>query len=121
MVRGVGTDIIEVNRIHNAIQKHGCKFLDRLFTQKEKDYCLNFRGSSRNFAGRFAAKEAIAKALGVGIGTQLHWTDIEILNDSRGMPIATLAPGVQKQIGAIQLILSISHCKEYATAVAIWL
>ena len=119
MILGLGSDIIEVERIGHAIKKHGQPFLDRLFTAEEQKYCQSFINSSQRFAGRFAAKEAVAKALGIGIGTKLGWLDIEIINNPQGKPIVTLSPKAQKQFHNPQLLITISHCKQYATASAL--
>lgn len=121
MVRNVGNDIIEVSRIKKVWQRHGVRFLDKLFTPKEQAYCLSKKAfPERHIAGRFAAKEAVAKALGTGFGP-ISWLDLEILNDSSGKPIVTVSPHVAENYGSPQFLLSISHCHEYATAVAILL
>ncbi len=119
MLQGLGTDIIEISRIEKVIDRYGQKFLDRIFTQHEQNYCLKHKMSSRHFAGRFAAKESIAKALGTGIGKEIHWTEIEIVNDASGKPEVRLSPRAASHFGNPQCYLSISHCKEYASAVAI--
>lgn len=116
MIEGLGTDIVEVDRIRGSIERHGLQFLDRLFTQKEQDYCSKFQDPAPHFAGRFAAKEAIAKALGTGFGADLGWHDIEIENDERGKPVVHLSEKVLKNC---KILLSISHCVAYATATAI--
>ena len=109
----IGIDIIEIDRIKKAIDDHGQHFLDRIFTKKEQDDCA---GNAVRLAGRFAAKEAIAKALGTGFGKDLSWLDIEISNDGRGKPIATcVGSGFQKQT----IDISVSHCKSHASAVAL--
>ncbi len=120
MIRGIGTDIIEVSRIEANIQKHGQKFLEKVFTKNEQDYCKSFRQSSRNFAGRFAAKEAVAKALGSGLTQGLNWLDMEILNDSQGKPYLILSEPFNNRFENPLIHLSISHCHEYAVATAIW-
>ena len=112
-ISGIGNDIIEIERIEQSIEKHGQRFLDRMFTPKEQEYCLSHKNSAQHFAGRFAAKEAIAKALGTGFREGTAWCDIEILNDPLGKPIVIL-----KNFDA-NVMLSISHCKNYATAMAI--
>lgn len=120
MIMGIGTDIIEVSRIESAINKYGQKFLDKMFTKKEQAYCKAFRQSSRNFAGRFAAKEAVVKALGTGLSKGLNWTDVEIINDEQGKPILILSENIRMHFNDPLIYLSISHCHEYATATAIW-
>lgn len=120
MIRGIGNDIIEIERVRQSIERHGAHFLNRLFTQKEQDYCLQHQDAAVHFAGRFAAKEAIAKALGKGIGAELSWLDLEILNNSHKKPIVSLSPLLEEQFERPQLFLSISHCRNYANAIAIW-
>ncbi len=118
-VHGIGNDIIEIDRIEHIIAKYGQKFLDRLFTENEQAYCSKYRHSAINFAGRFAAKEAVVKALGTGISEGVSWLDIEILNDALGKPCVTLSDKLQKMVPGKSILLSISHSKKYATAVAI--
>lgn len=119
MIDGVGTDIIEVTRIEQAIERHGQRFLDRIFTSKEQLYCQQYIFSARHFAGRFAAKEAVVKALGTGFRRGISWTDIEISNDTEGKPTVLLSSSLNALYDPFRLHLSISHCREYATAVAI--
>jgi len=68
MIKGIGTDIIEINRFKALMDRHPKRFLERLFTQKECDYCNKFQDNEKHFTGRFSAKEAVAKALGCGFG-----------------------------------------------------
>lgn len=119
MIKGLGTDIIEIDRIEKVVSRYGQQFLDRLFTRSEQEYCIKYRNPTQHYAGRFAAKEAIAKALGKGIGKEIVWTDIEIINDELGKPQVYLAPQVRNHFSDPNVQLSISHCKKYATAVAI--
>lgn len=121
MVQNVGNDIIEIARIKKAWQRHGERFLNKLFTPKEQAYCLSKKGyPERHLAGRFAAKEALSKALGTGFGP-ISWLDLEILNDASGKPFVIASPHLQAAFNHPQFLLSISHCHEYATAVAILL
>jgi holo-[acyl-carrier protein] synthase len=115
-MRGIGSDIIEISRIKNAYEKHGKKFLDRVFTQNEQNYCLSFKAPQERLAVRFAAKEAVAKALGVGFGKDLSFLDIEIINLPSGKPEVILSSHLSFSFTSIHL--SLSHCKEYALAVA---
>lgn len=114
-VNGIGNDIIEIERIRRSVEEHGDRFLARIFTQKELDYCLKHKDPIPHLAGRFAAKEAVAKALGTGFGEQLSWKDIEILNDAAGKPLVHLHAMEEKR----SVLLSISHCRDYVTAVAL--
>ena len=121
MVKGLGNDIIEVSRIRQSLERHGQRFLDKVLTAKEQEYCLKYKDSAPHLAGRFSAKEAIAKALGTGFGRSLSFLDIEILNDKLGSPQVALSSRAQKRFGEPRLLLSISHCHAYASAVALWL
>lgn len=116
MAKGIGNDIIEIDRIKRAIQNHGAHFLNKLFTKKEQEYCQQSKNPYPRFAGRFAAKEAISKALGTGFGEHLSWLDLEILNDSQGKPCVCINNNTFKDS---KILLSISHCKLYAIATAI--
>jgi len=119
-LHGLGNDIVEISRVRQSIERHGLHFLNRLFTHREQDYCYKFKDPVPHFAGRFAAKEAISKALGTGFGAQLSWHDIEILNDDHGKPLITLSENVKKNFNNPHILISISHSNDHATAVAIW-
>ncbi|MBR0102339.1 MAG: holo-ACP synthase [Selenomonadaceae bacterium] len=116
MISGLGTDIIEIERIGRAVSKKN--FRDSVFTQMEQTYC-NARGknSAASYAARFAAKEAFFKALGTGIILPL--TDVEIINDERGAPKIHLRGKVAALAESKNISLSLSHSKDFATAVCI--
>lgn len=118
-MRGIGTDIIEVARIRANLEKYGEKFLEKVLTVKERDYCKTYKDPSPHVAGRFAAKEAVAKALGKGFGDELAFHDIEILNDLSGKPQVLLSPRSSAIFDHPQLWVSISHCKTHAVAMVI--
>lgn len=120
MIIGLGTDIIEIKRIERSIANYGSQFLDRIFTSNEQEYCLKRRESARHFSGRFAAKEAVAKALGTGISEYLGWLDMEILNDDKGKPVLKLSKGVIDHFQQPNLHVSISHSRDYAIAFAVY-
>lgn len=120
MIKGLGCDIIEIKRIHAAIQEHGELFLRRIFTEAEQKYCSKFRDAERHYAGRFAAKEAIVKAVGTGIGRRISWLDMEIGNDEHGKPFVILSEKGRDSLGNPAIEITISHCKEYAMAVAVF-
>lgn len=116
----VGNDIIEIERIKKAIERRGKPFLDLVFTSSEQAYCSNFSFPFPSFAARFAAKEAVAKALGTGIGEKLAFTDIEIVKDETGKPQVHLhGKGKSLLPKGAQLQISLSHCKDYAVATAL--
>jgi holo-[acyl-carrier protein] synthase len=119
-IKGLGNDIIEIARMRQSIERHGMHFLNRLFSQKEQDYCYKFQDPVPHFAGRFAAKEALVKALGTGFGKLVSWHDIEILADDLGKPTVHVSDHINKEFNHPNLLVSISHGTEHATAVAIW-
>ena len=117
MIFGLGTDIIEIERIKKAIAKKN--FLNNVFTPAEQDYC-NSRGkfsAAASYAARFAAKEAFFKALGTGI--LLPLTNVEIINDERGVPMINLRGKVAALAESKKISLSLSHSHDFATAVCI--
>ncbi len=120
MIKGIGNDIIAIERIQSSIDHHGQHFLDRVFTPAEQAYCLKYKDSARHFAGRFSAKEAVVKALGKGFREGIGWQDIEILNDPLGKPYLRLSPKIDSLFLQPRILISISHCHSYATAFAIW-
>lgn len=115
-----GTDIIEIARVKDAIEKEG--FKERVYTEKEIEYCESKNVQKyQSYSGRFAAKEAIFKALSSIIEDKykIKWTDFEIINDKEGKPNVQINTNII-DISLIKNIdISISHCKEYATAVCI--
>ncbi len=117
---GLGNDIIEISRIQRLVDLYGQRFLDRIFTKEEQDYCLSFKDSSARLAGRFAAKEAVSKALGTGFRDEVTWKGISVLPGSDGKPDLQLSDNIKSRFGNPKILLSISHCKEYAAAVALW-
>ena len=120
MILGLGNDIIEISRIKQGYEVHSNSFLDRLFTPKEQEYFFAQRDPYPRMAGRFAAKEAIVKAFGCGIGHEIRWKDIEILPEINGKPQVHLSSELPEKFHMGTVLVTISHCKEYASAVAIW-
>jgi len=120
MILGLGNDIIEIERVRKAFETHKQAFLDRLFTKKEQEYCQRQKDPFLRFAGRFCAKEAVVKALGCGFGSEANWHDIEILGEESGKPKVYLSDELNKRFNHPNILVTISHCKAYATAVAIW-
>lgn len=118
-IAGIGNDIIEVQRVRKSVEKHGERLLDKLLTAREKSYCLEFGDPALRIAGRFAAKEAIVKALGCGFGENVAWHEIEILNNAEGKPEVHFSPSLATRFNQPKILVSISHCKLFATAVAI--
>jgi holo-[acyl-carrier protein] synthase len=118
-ILSIGSDIIEIKRIRSCLEMHGERFLNRVFTPKEQEYCLKHKDPAPRLAARFAAKEAASKALGTGIGEQLSWKEIEIINQPSGKPELFLSPQAQKKFNAPSLIVTLSHCVLYAQAVVL--
>lgn len=114
---GLGTDIVEIERIEKAINKTE-KFMERVFSLSEIEYCQKKINKYESFAGRFCAKEAIAKAMGTGV-RNFELKDISIENDSLGKPYGVFYRDLKKYFEDKEVMLTISHCKTYATATAI--
>jgi holo-[acyl-carrier protein] synthase len=122
MIVGLGTDIVEIDRIAGMIDRHGDTFLDRVFTPAERAYCGKKKHAAQHYAGRWAAKEAAMKALGTGFVPGVGWHDFEILPEQSGAPKLTLSGGgatKAKSLGIDAILVTMSHCRGYATATAI--
>lgn len=120
MIVGIGTDIIEVNRIQDAIDKYGERFLKRIFTDIEQNYCEQFNETKYlHYAARFAAKEAFSKAIGTGITDGFKFSEVGIKNESSGKPILILSGGLEKQWKACTIQVTLSHTNNNASAFVI--
>jgi holo-[acyl-carrier protein] synthase len=122
MILGTGIDIIEVARIAASFEKFGERFANRILLPAEIAYCLSHRRPAPFLAARFAAKEAISKAFGTGIGAQLSWQNMEIRRKESGEPYVVLHGRGQELFearGAKKLHVSLSHTENYAAATAI--
>lgn len=122
MIIGLGTDIVEVDRIARMIVDHGDHFLTRVFTPGEIAHCHNRKDSAPHYAGRWAAKEAVMKVLGTGFTNEVGWTDIEVVTEPSGRPVIALhgtTRNVAERLGIDHVLVSISHTKSHATATAI--
>ena len=122
MILGVGIDIIEVARVQASHKRFGERFLNRLLLPDEITYCLSHKNPAPFIAARFAAKEAISKAFGAGIGAQLGWRDMEIGRKESGEPFVILhgkGKKLFKSRRAKRLLVSLSHTVNYAAATAI--
>jgi holo-[acyl-carrier protein] synthase len=122
MIVGVGLDLVKINRIRAIAERWPSKFLDRLYTQAERRYCLARPSPYASLAGRFAAKEAVLKALGTGWSDGISWHDIQVLNDRTGRPRATVSGRVKtlmRRAGVTGIHVSLSHDTDYAVAEAV--
>lgn len=119
---GIGTDIVECLRIGRMIEEHGELFLQRVFTQREISYCQARKRAKEHFAGRWAAKEAILKCLGTGWRKGMCWTEMEVRNNTEGAPHVFMCGAAKERAQELKIaniLLTISHCRAYATAYAI--
>jgi len=122
MILGVGIDIIEVARIQRSHEKYGGRFLERILLPNEIAYCLSHRSAAPHIAVRFAAKEAISKAFGTGIGRELSWHDMEIGRHESGAPFVVMhgkGNDLFRSRTADKLHITLSHTEQHATAFAI--
>lgn len=122
MILGTGIDIIEVDRIRGSFEKFGDRFVQRILRPSEIAYCLKNRDPGPFLAARFAAKEAISKAFGTGIGAQLGWQDLEVGRKESGEPFVILHDGGARLLAERRgrvVHLSLSHTQNYAAAVAV--
>ncbi len=118
---GLGIDLIEIERIRRVRERHGLRFLEKVFTNEELDYCLAKADPAPSLAARWAAKEAAAKALGVGLGGELQFRDVSVLRDSRGRPELQLSERAQERFGRARFLVSLSHHETTAVAVVAYL
>ena len=119
MIVGMGTDIAEIDRVTEAIRRHGQAFLKRVFTETEIRYCERHKAKDERYAARFAAKEAMMKALGTGWRKGVRWRDIEVRNAASGKPEIFLAGEAEKRaatLGARHFHVSITHSGNLALA-----
>jgi len=119
---GIGTDIIECERIGRMLTQHGERFTNHVYTRDEISYCSGRKVAEQHFAGRWAAKEAVLKALGTGWIAGISWKDVEVVIQTGGRPTIRLHRGAAQkgsELGITEVLISISHCKSHATATAI--
>jgi len=118
MIIGIGVDLVKIDRINKAGKNH-TGFLERLFTEREREYCSKQKFPAQHYAARFAAKEAVLKAIGTGWSAGVKWTDMEVLHGEGGGPIVNISGRVKDLMdlkGVKQILLSYSHDEGYAVA-----
>jgi holo-[acyl-carrier protein] synthase len=119
MIRGIGVDIIEVDRIRQSVEESGEEFLNRVFTQPEIEYCSSKSNRYQHLAARFAAKEAVSKALATGWAGDFRWKDVEVMNDPSGQPRVTLHGRLREKLASAAILLSLSHSDHHVVAMAL--
>ena len=122
MICGIGIDLVENDRLAKIIAKWGSKFLQRVFSDAEINYCEKHAQASINYGARFAAKESFLKALGIGLGMGVKLKDIEVVHDRKGKPDLALCGEAKTQIekrNVVKVHLSLTHTRSYATAVVL--
>lgn len=122
MIIGIGTDLAEVGRIRDSIERFGPRFLNRIYTEGERAYAQSKANSAERFAARFAAKEAGMKAIGTGWNFGVTWKDFEVVNERSGRPtlrLSGVAQSVAQRLGVQRVSISLTHSKETAFAVVI--
>ncbi len=118
---GLGADLVDVERIRGVVERQGERFLQRVYTDEERAYCLGMKLPFPHLAARFAAKEAVSKAFTTGIGAELGWRSISVYHGERHEPLVRLdEKGEQllKEVGATRVLLTLSHTQTAAMAVA---
>jgi len=121
-VLGIGIDLCDVKRVQNLLDKHSDSFIKTAFTQNEASYCSKKANPAIHYAARFAAKEAMAKALGTGFSNGITLKSLSVENDENGAPYAVLDSIAQKRVeelGGDKMLISLTHLSEYAQAFAI--
>ena len=122
MIVGVGVDIIKVKRLRGVIDRHGDRFLDRVFTDEEVEYCRRCARPFERFATRFAAKEAVLKALGVGWQKGTRFLDVQVCNNELGAPAVELVERtleISRELNVQTVHVSLSHDRDYGVAYAV--
>jgi holo-[acyl-carrier protein] synthase len=108
-ILGIGVDVVDVQRMKDVLEKQGKVFLDKVFSDMEVTYCKTRRKPYIHFGARFAAKEAVAKAMRTGWSGAFHWRDIEVVNDQSGAPHILLSRDVARALDQCSVHLSLSH------------
>ncbi|HUT31160.1 MAG TPA: holo-ACP synthase [Sedimentisphaerales bacterium] len=117
-----GIDLVDRPRIEQMVERHGERFLNRVFTEKEQAYADANKDRMEKLAGRFAAKEAVLKLMGTGWRGKIAWTDIEVVNNPAGQPEVTLSGEVERlaeKLGITHISVSITHTANFAIASAV--
>jgi holo-[acyl-carrier protein] synthase len=119
MVKGIGVDIIEIARVRRSIEQGGSLFLDKVFTPREIAYCTARQNAYQHYAARFAAKEAVSKALSTGWAGEFRWKDVEVMNDPSGQPHIAFSGKLGETLTAVSVFVSLSHSESHVVAMVV--
>ncbi|NOZ21269.1 MAG: holo-ACP synthase [Planctomycetes bacterium] len=122
MIVGIGIDIVEVERIRNMLERHGARFVRRVFTDGEVKYCCGRKRAAEHFAARFAAKEAALKALRIGLRKGITWRDMDVVIGDLGQPDMRLSGGAAEraeELGVNHMHVTLTHTENYAAATVV--
>jgi holo-[acyl-carrier protein] synthase len=122
MILGIGSDLVQVERIRKSIAHYGDRFLNRVYTERERAYASSRANSAERYAARFAAKEAGMKAIGTGLRRGITWKDFEVINETSGQPtlrLSGVALEISETMGVERISISLTHTAETAFAVVI--
>jgi holo-[acyl-carrier protein] synthase len=121
-ISGIGVDLVECSRIQHSLDRFGDRFLKRVFTDGEIEYSMSMKFPARHLAARFAAKEAVSKAFGTGIGKSMGWRDIDVHKKPSGEPFLVFTGGAEKlasERNVKQAVITLSHTDNYAVAMVV--
>jgi holo-[acyl-carrier protein] synthase len=121
-VIGIGVDLVECARIQHSLDRFGDRFLHRVFTEGEVAYSMSMKFPARHLAARFAAKEAVSKAFGTGVGKAMGWRDIDVRKKPSGEPFLVFSGGAEelaKRRGLTSALITLSHTEQHAVAMIV--
>jgi holo-[acyl-carrier protein] synthase len=119
MVKGIGVDIIEIGRVRRSIDQVGDLFLEKVFTPQEIAYCNARANAYQHYAARFAAKEAVSKALSTGWAGEFRWKDVEVMNDPSGQPRIAFSGKLGETLNGASVFVSLSHSDSHVVAMVV--
>ncbi len=122
MIYGIGTDLVEVNRIERILKRWGERFTARVYSHNEINYCENRACPAMHYAARFAAKESFLKSLGIGLGMGVKLKDIEVINNPQGSPqfrIHERVKSILDKVGVSSIHVSMTHTRDHAQAIVV--
>lgn len=119
MISGIGVDILEIERLQRSVEKFGERLLERVFTENEINYCRVKFNMYQHLAARFAAKEALTKAMSTGLRGEFSWKDIEVVNDPLGKPDFRIYGNLGERLQGHNVLLSLSHSETHVVAMVV--